>query len=379
MPVENTSMRHSGRVLLILIMLAAAGSAKDAPAFRSAPSQRNASMPASRSDPVYPGDRWTAVASPTRDRWSGPGLRGAHAYADSIGSSAVLIVESGAIVEEWGDVTRRIHVRSMRKSLLSALFGIYVGNRTIDIQATLGQLGIDDWPPALNEQEKRARIVDLLRLRSGVYHVANDESDYMRRERPARGRYPPGEHWYYNNWDVHALTAILEKQAGMPLPQMLDERIARPLQMQDFRVADVHVEPGSASVYPSWWMRMSARDLARFGLLYLRAGRWKDRRIVPEEWVHESTRYMAEELGPYSGWAYGAMGYLWWVTVNGKHLAGVDVGSGAFSARGAGGQHLVIVPAYDLVIAHMVDDAGGREVTDGEIGKLLDLILAARR
>ena len=100
---------------------------------------------------------------------------------------------------------------------------------------------------------------------------------------------------------------------------------------------------------------------------------------MPEEWVHESTRYMAEELGPYSGWAYGAMGYLWWVTVNGKHLAGVDVGSGAFSARGAGGQHLVIVPAYDLVIAHMVDDAGGREVTDGETGKLLALILAARR
>ena len=108
---------------------------------------------------------------------------------------------------------------------------------------------------------------------------------------------------------------------------------------------------------------MSARDLARFALLYLHDGRWKDRQIVPSAWVHESTQsysqaFPAQELG------YG-YGYLWWIgfpSNNGAPL--VNVPTGTFAAMGAEGQYAFVIPAYDLVIVHRIN-------SDVPIGTLL--------
>lgn len=362
--------------LAFLLWGTLASSAQDAPAQRP---RVTASASPIRHDPVYPGSTWTRIVRPDQAGWSSARLATAHRYAGSIGSAAVMIVHRGVVVGEWGETSHRFHTHSMRKSLLSALFGIYSEEGRINVRQTLGELGIDDTPPALTPQEKRARVIDLLRLRSGVYHVANAESDYMRRERPPRGSHAPGTHWYYNNWDIHALTTILERQTGTPVPKALERRIARPLQMQDFRASDVYYESGPHSMYPGWGMRMSTRDLARFGLLYLRGGRWQNRQIVPEAWVRESTRYAAEEVGPYDGWEYGAMGSLWWVTINGKHIEGVNLGPGAFSARGSGGHAVVVIPIHDLVVVHRMDTDRGDRATDGQVGRLLRLILEAKQ
>ena len=120
---------------------------------------------------------------------------------------------------------------------------------------------------------------------------------------------------------------------------------------------------------------MTARDIARFGLLYLRGGQWGEHPIVPREWMEESMRAYSDvgQLGGY--------GYLWWVAPNGgPHFTSANFKGQVFSARGAGGHFIVVVPYLDLVVVHRVNtDIQGRFVSDSQFAHLIQLILDARK
>src|SRR5439155_23599535 len=89
-----------------------------------------------------------------------------------IGSTAVMIVHHGSVVAEWGDTAAKTQLASVRKSLLSALFGIAVERKQISLNQPIGELGIDDNEPSLTAEEKTATVRDLLQARSGIYHPA---------------------------------------------------------------------------------------------------------------------------------------------------------------------------------------------------------------
>ena len=163
---------------------------------------------------VWPGRTWQVASSPEVVGWSSKKLAVAKAYGDSIHSSAVIIVQGGEVIYEWGDFDKKLTSYSIRKSLISALYGIYAEEGVIDVNATLEKLGIDDSPNPLTKQEKQARIVDILRARSGVYHAVDFETPDQREFRPARGSHPPGTFWFYNNWDFNVLGTIFEKKTG---------------------------------------------------------------------------------------------------------------------------------------------------------------------
>src|SRR5260370_42333443 len=127
-----------------------------------------------------------------KDGWSPDKLKAALDFAKASGSSALMVVEDGAIVGETGDTAQKISSYSIRKSLISALYGIYSAEGVLDINQTLEQVGIDDNAPSLTKDEKQARIVDLLRARSVVYHPANLETQYMIEIRRPRGSDQPG-------------------------------------------------------------------------------------------------------------------------------------------------------------------------------------------
>ena len=110
----------------------------------------------------FPGAEWEHAA-PSESGWSETGLAQARAFSDQMRSSAVVIVEHGKVVAEWGDTTKPTELASIRKSLLSALIGIAVSDHRINLDSTLGDLGIDDNPPALTEAEKGATVRQLLR------------------------------------------------------------------------------------------------------------------------------------------------------------------------------------------------------------------------
>ena len=331
-------------------------------------------MPAFAQAPVYPDKSWSRVPSADQIGWSADKLKQAREYAATINTAAVMIVAGGLVLDEWGDTTTRFNVHSIRKSYLSALYGIHVREGRIQLSKTLTDLAIDDHSP-LTAAEKRATVGDLLKARSGVYHPALYETPGMSMARPARGSYPPGVYWYYNNWDFNVLGTILEQTIKATVFEDFKARIADPLQMEDFRLEDGIRVSGPESIHPAYPFRMTARDMARFGLLYLRGGQWRGRTIVPREWVEESTRSFSD-IGQAGGY-----GYLWWVAPNGgPHFTSADFKGRVFSAQGFGGHYIVVVPYLDLVVVHRVNtDIQGRFVTTSQFGHLMQLILDARK
>jgi CubicO group peptidase (beta-lactamase class C family) len=325
-------------------------------------------------EPIYPGALWDKAASPEALGYSTAGLREAREYTKTIQTAAVMIAVGGQVLDEWGETTTKFNVHSIRKSFLSALYGIHAAEEPLDLSRTVRDLGIDDKEPSLTPIEKGATLRQLLQARSGVYHPALYETEGMKARRPARSSHEPGTFWYYNNWDFNALGTIFRNLTRTDIFQEFKRRIADPIGMQDFNPAtDGTYVTGDDSVHAAYPFRMTARDMARFGLLFLRNGRWKGLSVVPESWVKESlTSY--SDAGPSGGY-----GYLWWIAVDGKHLPGVSLPAGSYSARGAGGHYILVIPAYDMVIVHRVNtDVRGASVSGEQFGNLVRLILAAR-
>jgi CubicO group peptidase (beta-lactamase class C family) len=129
----------------------------------------------------------------------------------------------------------------------------------------------------LARKTRTAARREILRARSGVYHPVDFETPGQKRMRPARGSHAPGAFWFYNNWIFNVLGTIFEKKTGKKIGEAFYERIAKPIGMQDFRPDDVFYLGGHDSTHPAFLFESSARDLVRFGLLYLRHGRWKDK------------------------------------------------------------------------------------------------------
>ncbi len=322
---------------------------------------------------TYPAKDWERIKDPERVGWSASGLNKAKDYASTIQTAGVMIVLDGKVLYEWGDTSTRYNVHSIRKSLLSALYGIYIREGLINPSATMQQLGIDDNEPSLSAVEKRATIMNLLRARSGVYHAALYETASMKAARPQRGSHAPDTFWSYNNWDFNVLGTIFERQTKNSLFREFKARIADPVGMQDLRIDDCQYVTGPDSVYPAYPFRMTARDMARFGLLFLRRGNWRGKVVVPPDWVDESTKSYSDARGS------GGYGYLWWVAVEGRHLPHVTL-DGAYSARGSGGHYILVIPNQKLVIVHRVNtDIQGRQVSGDQFGQLVKLILDARK
>jgi len=307
----------------------------------------------------FPGEQWMQYADVAEAGFSPQRLARAKRFWKKRNSPAFIAVSGGAVVASWGEVDRRFMCHSIRKSLLSALYGVYRDD--IDLQLTLAELGIDDKTP-LTAQEKQARVVDLIRSRSGVYLEAAAE---VPDRRPARGSHEPGSHWWYNNWDFNVAGVVFEQLTGERIFEAFEKAIADPIGMQDYRISDgyYHYEHGK-SAHAAYPFRMSSRDLARFGLLYARGGRWKDDQVIRSDWIEESTRAHSEvDMGTGNGSAYG---YMWWIE-----------GSEGFTARGMGGHILAVYPRLDLIMVVRADTYHEKSLSTRACMMLFDKVRSA--
>ncbi|MBM3860014.1 MAG: hypothetical protein FJ395_10230 [Verrucomicrobia bacterium] len=322
----------------------------------------------------FPGTSWErwSDAEVARLGWSREKLAEAREYAGTLNTEAVMIVTRGKILESWGPVDRKFNVHSIRKSFLSALCGIQVQAGRLKLDATMAELGIDDNEPSLTEVEKRATVRQLLQARSGVYHPALYETAGMKARRPQRHSHAPGMFWYYNNWDFNALGTIYEQKANAGIYEDFKRLIAEPIGMEDYKVADGKYVTGDDSIHRAYPFRMTARDMARFGLLFLRGGQWEGKQVVPAAWVKDSVTFHSD------AGTSGGYGYLWWISKSGLHFPNATLPEGSYSARGAGGHYILVVPPLDLVIVHRVNtDIKDRRVESSEFGQLARRILLA--
>lgn len=338
------------------------------------------------------------ICSQASAQWSQESLGEVRGYYSQLDSAALVVMHKGEPVISWGEVDEKYNVASIRKSLLNSLYGIGFDKGWIDTERTLEEMGIDDSDPPLSPQEKTARLEDLLRSRSGIVHKSLYDAGWWD-QMPERGTYGPGEYWIYNNWDFNALGTIWEAESGKSIHQAFKEFIAVPIGMQDFEETDVSYVTrrnlaermrGNKSDHQLYLFKMTARDLARFGQLYLNGGEWEGKQILSSQWIDRSMNGIPTE---YESRRFDtSYGYLWWIDEGDDRRFKVPNVSGtAQAATGARGHYIYIAPECDLVVAHTAPTPlgadfisqlrrrffGSEGVQDWQFTQLLELIVNA--
>jgi CubicO group peptidase (beta-lactamase class C family) len=276
---------------------------------------------------------------------------------------AVVVIHRGRLVAEryggelahWDrpdetvEATTPLLSWSMAKSMLHAVVGMLVAEGRLDPEA---QASVPQWRDGADP--RRAITLDhLLTMRDGLDFVEDyvdaGRSDVIEMlygsgaadtaafaaERPLAAA--PGKRFNYSSGTSNVVSGIVARLLGPggPYEAFLRDRLFEPLGMTSARPGFDDAGTWVASSY----VHATARDFARFGLLYLRDGVWEGRRLLPEGWVDHARRDRSVDAT--SGNHYGAH---WWV---------VDDEHGSFWANGYEGQSILVSPGADLVVARL--------------------------
>ena len=279
---------------------------------------------------------------------------------------SLLVVHRGQIVHEryaeGVDMTTRTRTWSTAKSIASTLIGMLVDDGKLALDEPLG---FDFLPAEATAPETDPRSAITLRhalnMSSGLQTVDNGEQEYAvgsgmsywagassaegaRRRALIR---EPGANWDYENYDtllaVYAMKRALgneKKYHEFPRKRLLDPIGMRNTLLSTDRFGDFVL---SSQVYTN------ARDLARFGLLYLRNGLWNGERLLSEDWIG-----FVRTPAPSTADRGNFYGGQFWLVPDER----TDVPKDAYSTAGNRGQYVVIVPSRDLVIVRRGLDWG---------------------
>jgi CubicO group peptidase (beta-lactamase class C family) len=279
---------------------------------------------------------------------------------------ALLIVQHGRIVferyAEGFSRNSRFQTWSMAKSFTQSLVGILVRQGALDLDE---RAPVPEWQ---SEDDPRGKITlrQMLNMTSGI-----DNGDFSGGN-PSTGGFagqllfgegardlntyganrplvhPPGTHWAYSTATSTLIAGIVGRSVGTNATErrnfihaeLLDPIGAKQTTFEFDRTGQFL---GGSHVYAT------ARDFARFGLLYLRDGVWAERRILPEGWVDFArTRAPAENNGTYGG--------HFWINLKPKQKQFVLLPGGpssVFEASGNAGQYVIVVPTHDLLIVRL--------------------------
>ena len=278
---------------------------------------------------------------------------------------SLVVVYNGQIIHEryapGFDVATRTRTWSTAKSIASTLIGMLVDEGRLALDEPLGF----DWYPNARSPETDPRneitLRHVLNMSSGLETVDNRGLEYAIGSGMsywagassvvgARSRAlirEPGTYWDYENYDtllgVYAMKLALggeKAYAEFPRKALLDKIGMRNTLVSTDRFGDFVM---SSQIYTN------ARDLARFGLLYLGHGIWNGERLLSEEWI-DFVRTPAPATKSI-GSIYGGQ---WWLVPEGRD----DVPKDAYSTSGNRGQFSIIVPSRDMVIVRRGLDYG---------------------
>lgn len=279
-----------------------------------------------------------------------------HAFADTPPddldeTDALVVIRHGRLVlERYAKeraATDTFKSWSMAKSITHALVGILVKDGKLDIHAPAP---VPEWQEA-GDPRGAITLDQLLRMSSGLAFVENylpgehsdsnemlwgtGKADVAHYAASLPLEHAPGSFWSYSSGTTNIVArtcAVAADAFGADFAAFMRARLFAPLGM----TTPIPKFDAAGTFIGSSWCFASARDFARFGLLYLRDGMWDGTRLLPQGWVDYARTPTFQQ--PTDSLRYGAH---WWLDLAGK---------GSFSANGHQGQYTMIIPRLDMVI-----------------------------
>jgi CubicO group peptidase (beta-lactamase class C family) len=272
--------------------------------------------------------------------------------------SLLVIKNSYLIAEDYfneGSVEQKDRLQSVTKSYTSALVGIALDQGYL---SSVDQKMLDFFPEVADQitdpRKDQITIQDLLQMRAGY---PSEETDPALWDGLLSGHYPPlieefpliadpGTEFNYSNLSSNWLGIIVDRATGTNLKAYAEENLFLPLGVEAGEWgtdAEGH-NNGCGDLH------LTARDAAKFGLLYLNDGEYEGNQVVPADWVHDSLQRYSEDINATGGFPanFGlsisdiGYGYQWWSAKAGGHH--LDF------AWGHGGQFIVLLDELDMVI-----------------------------
>lgn len=236
--------------------------------------------------------------------------------------------------------TTPANVKSVAKSIISALVGIASDRKLLDLDDPIGRYFSEELSAAADAPKRPITIEDLLTMRSGLESTSSrnygawvQSRNWVRHALAKPLVTQPGSDMIYSTGNTHLLSAILAKATGKSTWQFAQESLARPL---GFSLGQWPRDP-QGIYFGGNDMLMTPRQMLAFGELYLAKGRVDGRQVVPEKFVDES--FVPRGRSRISGREYG---YGWWI----REMAGRQT----HYAWGFGGQFIILVPSLDVVV-----------------------------
>jgi CubicO group peptidase (beta-lactamase class C family) len=375
--MDRRQLLGGGGAALLAAWVGGACSGSDA---RQQPSAEPA---ADEPDDLYvPGrSSWESVEAEEAG-WSATGLDEVVAFAGDHNTTSLVMVAGGRLLVEryWGstDTDTSREIASCQKSVVSTLCGMARDRSLLALDDAVSDHLGPGWSAADPGDEARIDVRHLLTMTSGL-----DPRTLRRRARPGTG-------WRYNTAAYQKLRPVLEAVTDQGIGDLTRDWLFDPLGVSARSTWSERPRQVDATGQRSWSLAMTARDLARFGLLAQRRGHWGGDQVVPAAWFDEAWT-PSQELNP-------LYGYLWWLLgrrestgTDGGARTGTELPADLVAALGARDQKVYVCPGLDLVVvrqggAGLEGRGRGRSRNRGGAGdsriafddRLLALVLAAR-
>ena len=287
---------------------------------------------------------------------------------NNYGVHSVLVIRNGYLVAESSyypyEIDQLHLLNSVTKNITSALVGLALEHGYLE---SLEQKIINFFPEFetenMDERKQEITIADLLTMKSGLQWSENGPPDMQSHQgmmssdntlsyilnSPMEAE--PGERFNYSSGDSHLLSAIITRATGVSTENFAREYLFEPLEISEYYwMRDPQgYNHGGTRLY------LKPKDLARFGHVYLRKGRWNGKQIIPAEWIKESLYPHVNNYSP-------GYGYHWWLNDFGGLFTEQRQG---FSGNGFGGQYMFMVPELDLMVVFL---------SGLKVGETLDLV-----
>jgi CubicO group peptidase (beta-lactamase class C family) len=278
---------------------------------------------------------------------------------------SLLVVKNGKLTAEGyfneGSIDQKYNLQSVGKSYISALVGLAFDQGCL---TDLDQPFLDYFPEYADQikdpRKEQITIRHLLQMRSGYPW---EESDRKLWETFIAGYFldlmvdmpltnDPGTEFHYSNLSPHYLGVIVDRACGIPLRTFAEEYLFSPLGAE----LGEWYTTASDDRYPmgSGTQHVTARDAAKFGLLYVYDGVFDGNQVISSDWVQDSlTRYTINPSTDYTSLRIGpnfdqsGYGYQWWAIQSGEHHY--------YAALGHGGQIIAVLDDSDMVVVATAD------------------------